>query len=132
MDLPKPLRSIMAMRKYTLLSCIAAVVELSLLYVLGTVLGIQYLVAVVVAYVITNTMHFLLIKYYCFDNRSTDFARQVPTFIFVLLGALGLTMAIVYVLVEFAHIWYFLARIIALVLTLFYSYNMHKRFTFRP
>lgn len=119
------------MANYTVLSSFAAVFELSLLYFLASIVGVNYLAAVIIAYILANSLQFLLIKHFTFNNKSKDFQSQVPTFVAINVGGLAITVAIVYCLVEFMAVWYLAARVISLFIVLFYSYNMHRTFTFR-
>jgi putative flippase GtrA len=117
--------------RYTILSGFAAIFELSVLYLLASVLHLHYLASVAIAYILANALQFLLVKHYCFFDPSSDYRHQVLRFIAINLGGLIFTMLLVFVFVEYLGIWYLAARALALCIVLFYSHTMHKSITFR-
>lgn len=116
---------------YTAIAGLAAIIELSLLYLLTSVIGIYYIISVIIAYPVAVATNFLLNKFINFKNRSRKVMKQVTIFIMINLGGLGLTVFIMYLLVEYLNIWYLLARVMCYAVTLLYSFTLHKHVTFR-
>jgi len=69
-------------------------------------------------------------KYLNFKNQNRRIFTQFSIFATVALIGLALNQIIIYSLVEYADIWYMLAKAIALVTVVFWSFYGHRRFSF--
>jgi putative flippase GtrA len=115
---------------YSILSVIAASVELSFLYLFTSILNIYYMVSVIPAYFIGGSLQFILIKYFSFKNKSKKIIQQASKYFLVISVGFLLTLCLMYIFVELFHIWYLFARIITIFIIVVYSISMHKYFTF--
>ena len=117
--------------RYVVIGSIAASVNLAMMFILTSILGIYYMLSVFIAYPVGTFTHFFMNKYLNFKNRTTRPGKQLIVFWSINLSGLMMTAGIMYILVESAHIWYLIANVIAACIVVTYSFNMHKRITFR-
>ena len=95
----------------------AALVMLLGLYLLHGVLGLPYLVASVISFVAAVTVNFLLQRQFVFSRTDGGAVRtQALLFLGVNLVALMVNTALLYAFVEWAHLYYLLAQLLAQVI----------------
>lgn len=116
---------------YVIFAGFATLVDLCLLYSLTELLHIWYFHSAAFAYFIGMVTNYSLNKYLNFRNRSKQIISQFGLFAIVALVGLGLNQLILYLLVEFAKLWYVYAKFIAIFIVMFWSFYGHKRLTFR-
>ncbi len=118
--------------KYIISGGIAAVVQLSLLYILTEVFGWWYIYSVSIAYGIAMMVAFLLHKFWTFrDNRLNYLAPQFVVFGIISTINFFINPLLVGGLVEWLHIWYIIAQIIVMILLAIESFFLNKSLTFR-
>ncbi len=115
---------------YVLFAGFATLVDLTLLYSLTEFFHLWYLHSAVFAYFMGMVTNYLLNKYLNFKNRSKQIVMQFGLFAIVALVGLGINQFLLYSLVEFAKLWYILAKFIAIVIVMFWSFYGHKKLTF--
>ncbi len=116
---------------YVIIGGISALVDFSILFILTSIIGVYYIFSAIISYPFGAATHFLLNKYLNFRKHDRKFVRQLLTYIVINVIGLGITLTIMYVLVEYFNLLYLYAKMIAVFLVLFYSFNMHRAFTFR-
>lgn len=116
---------------YCFFAGISAIVDLSIVFILTDLLGIYYVISILISYPVALTTNFVLNKHLNFKNKSRKYFSQISIFIIVNLLSLALSLLITYILTEFLLIWYLLSRVISLLITAFFSFAMHRLYTFR-
>jgi len=116
---------------YVLIGGIAAIIDFTTVFVLTSLLGIFYIVSVMLSYPLATFVHFIMNKKFNFRCTSRKVMRQFCIFIVINLVAMGLTIVIMYAMVEYLGMWYLLAKFIAMWIVVFYSFNMNRMFTFK-
>ena len=87
--------------------------NLGLLYAFTDILHIHYLISTVLAFVITFMASFLLQKIWTFEDRTHDRLHfQIPVFLGMQLANIILNTSLMYVFVEYLHLWYLLSQAI--------------------
>lgn len=91
----------------------AALTTLSLLYILTEWFGLWYLFSAIVALAVSICVGFVLQKYWTFTDRTPLSRAQFGLFVLLNIWNSGINALLLYVLVEYVHIWYILAEILA-------------------
>ncbi len=117
--------------RYVLIGFFATLIDVSLLYILTEFFNIWYLYSASVSYLVAVVPHYVLNKYFNFKNKNKRIFSQFSIFLIISLSGLLLTQIILYVLVELFNIWYMFSKGVAIVLVLFYHYNLNKKITFK-
>lgn len=108
------MKHIRPLAKYVVSGGSAAVVNLGLLYILTEYAHLYYLLSAVCSFLAAFFISFLLQKFWTFaDKQTTNMHWQMASFFAVSLCNLLLNTALLYVLVDFFHIWYIAAEVCA-------------------
>lgn len=106
----------------------AAVLNIGTLFVLTHFFGVWYLISSVVAFLVGFLVSFTLQRTWTFDLRTADgLARHTSLYFVVALGNTFLNTVLVFCLVEYMHVWYVAAQIIAGLLIAVTSFFVYKR-----
>ncbi len=101
----------------------AALVNLSVLYVLVEYARMWYLAAAVISFIFAFVASFLANKLWTFGNRTmVGSHRQFVLHLAISLVNLGINTLLVYLFVDKLHVWYILAQILATALIAGESY----------
>lgn len=113
--------------RFLVAGVIATATNLGLLYLFTDVAGIWYLASMFLAYGLATIVGFALQKFWAFADRSTDRAH-VEFAAFLLNNALGVAFdaAALFLLVEYAGVWYLLAQFIALSLIATWNFFVYR------
>ena len=126
----KQLSSIKLVR-YIISGGTAAAVDLTLLYVLTTIIGIWYLFSAIIAFLFAIGVSFSLQKFWTFTDHSTDrLSSQAAVYFIVASINLGLNTLLMYLLVDSVHLPYLLAQIIVAGLLACESFFIYQRYIF--
>jgi len=118
---PKPIR-------YIISGGSGAVVNLGTLYALTHIVGVWYLTASVIAFILSFVVSFTLQRIWTFDIRTRDgIARHGVLYLFVALGNLLFNTAFVYLLVEYLQVWYLLAQLLSGMLIALVSFFVYRK-----
>lgn len=115
---------------YMMCASTATLIDIGLLYCFTEFLQIWYFYSAAISFISGIVINFSMNKHYNFKNRSKRIAPQFGIFASVALIGLALNQIILYTLVEFADLWYILAKIISILIVVIWSFYGHKRFTF--
>ena len=92
----------------------AALVNFFVLYVLTEFFGLWYLFSSAIAFITAFAVSFVMQKFWTFDSAETHkIKHQLPMHLSVAVVNLVLNLVIVYFLVEYVHLWYVLAQVVA-------------------
>lgn len=115
---------------YVIFAGTATVIDIALLYALTEHLHVWYFYSAFISYTTGMAINYSLNKYYNFKNKSRYVLPQFGIFVSVALVGLILNQVIIFSLVEFAHLWYMLAKIISICTVVIWSFYGHRKFTF--
>lgn len=118
--------------RYLVSGVVTVLSTVGFLYILTEWLQIWYLAASVVAFTASYCINFFLHKFWTFKERSLAGASlQLPLHLGLSLINLALNTLIVFILVEYFHLWYLLAQIIAAGVIALESFLLLSRFIFK-
>lgn len=108
----------------------AAVVDIGLLYVFTSIVGIYYLVSAVISYLFGMVTNYTLNKVYTFENKSTRIGTQF--LIFSIIAGVGLLLNQLFLLlfVEYVGLWYLYAKVVTVGIVLMWNFVAHRYVTF--
>lgn len=113
--------------KYIFSGGMAAFVNLSILFVLTDLFNFWYLFSTTIAYIFAFGVSFCFQKFWTFKDASVEkLHSQITLYLTIGFINLGINAVFMYVLVDWIHIWYFLAQIIAsgtIAILTFYIYQ---------
>lgn len=117
--------------RYIFFAGFATIVDLALLLVLTEYIGVWYFFSAIISYLAGMVVNYTVNKYLNFHNHSRKIVWQFGLFVIVASIGLALNQAILYGLVEYVGLWYLYAKLIAVCLVVFWSFNAHRLATFR-
>ena len=117
--------------RFLITGAFVVAINLSALFVLTSVLHIYYLLSAVAAFFVAFSFSFAIQKSWTFKDRSRgQLRRQLPLYLGVQLANLACNTMLMFVFVEYIHVWYLLSQaIIAFVLAMA-VYVVNKVFIF--
>ena len=117
--------------RYVISGGTSAVTNLALLFVFTHVFGIWYIYSSILSVSVATIVSFVLQKLWTFRNFHIDRVHvQFPLHITLALVNIALNTGILYALVEWAHVWYLLAQVIAGALLACVNYTVYKTVIF--
>ena len=116
---------------YVFFAGIATIADIGLLFILTEFFNVWYFYSAAISYSVGMVGNYSLNKYFNFKNKSNKIIQQFGLFVFIALIGLILNQLILYLLVEFASLWYISAKIISLFIVLIWSFYGHKKLTFK-
>src|SRR3989344_1307889 len=100
----------------------------TLLYALTDLAGVWYMLSAVIASVVNWTSNFILQKFWTFGDRGTQgMHRQAGQYSFLAGGLFAGNLALLYLLVEYARLWYLGAQVIVTMILTVISYFVSRR-----
>ena len=115
---------------YTFIGGIAAILDLFLLFVLVSLLGLYYLLAATISFILVG-----FFSYYChkrFTFRHKGGRDEIRFIIFLIIALTGLvwTLALLYLFVDILKFWYLFAAVIVKFIVLVWNFLINKFVTF--
>ena len=118
--------------RYIISGGTAAFVDLSLLYLFNYVLGMQYLLAAILAFILSFFVSFVLQKFWTFKDISTEtIHKQSVIYLGTSIFGLGLNTLLMYVFVGLFHLNVILAQIFAGILVACCTFFISRDFVFK-
>ncbi len=115
--------------RYLLVGGIATIIDWSVFFSL-TELGLYYLFALWISFILATTVHFILSKYFTFKCNSLKIKTQAATHFFVSCFTLFLSTGFMYFFVDVLKILPMFSKIITTLLLTVVNYSLHKFVTF--
>ncbi len=109
----------------------SAMVDLVLLYILNSVVGVHYLLAATLAFIGAFGVSFTLHKYWTFKSHAEETHRQVVMYLFASLLSLVLNTILIYVFVDRFHIQVLLSQIFVGLIIASFSFFLSHKFVFK-
>ena len=102
---------------------IAVPVYCLILYTLTDVFGIWYMVSAVAGSIVSQSLNFFLQKFWTFRSKKTkNLRQQAGTYGFMQAGMFVANLLLLYLLVNYAHMWYMYAQAATTVVLTIASY----------
>lgn len=114
--------------RFLIVGVVSAFIEYTLFFVLKE--EINYLIANVVAFALTNIVTFILSRRYVFSSRNNKY-YEATLFVICLLGALIVNQIVLWSLVELAALDKGIAKALAIAVTVVWNFFTRKHFVFR-
>ncbi|MFA5187876.1 MAG: GtrA family protein [Patescibacteria group bacterium] len=118
--------------KFCLVGAINTVIDFSVYLFFNRVLGLYFLYANILAILAAMTFSFFVNKYWTFQNNEKKLHTQYLKFALVNLVYFLLYNSILFGLVEYFKVFDLAAKIIAIIIGLFWNFFANRRWTFRP
>lgn len=119
--------------RFVISGIISTATTLGLLYAFTEWMHLWYVFSVVIAYVISIAVSFLLQKIWTFNNHDiSKIGAQAVRYIVLNAGNIVLNAAGLYLLVELTHIWYVAGEIIVAGAIAVWSYVVMRYLIFKP
>jgi len=109
----------------------SAFVDLTLLFLLNSVLEIHYLTSAILAFIGAFGVSFTLHKYWTFKSHDESAHKQAMVYLGTSLLALGLNTLLMYVFVDYFYIQVILSQIIVGLLVACVSFFISRNFVFK-
>jgi dolichol-phosphate mannosyltransferase len=106
-------------------------VDIALLFILTEYAGIWYLASSVLSFILGSLSHFYVSRRWVFAKTEKSFWRQYGSFFLIHLGGITINTTALYILVEYCHIYYIIAKILTVVLGVSWTFFANTRFTFK-
>ena len=113
--------------RFGIAGVIATLTNLGLLYAFTEFLGIWYLLSAILSYAIATGVGFTLQKFWAFDSRSLKGVHaELGIFLANNLLGVAFTVAGLFVLVEYAGLWYLLAQVITTAIIAVWNFFVYR------
>ena len=112
-------------------SC-AFAVNLAALYFFTDIVGIYYLISTVLAFLVSFSISFTLQKLWTFQDSSRDHLHiQIPAYLGMQLTNVSLNAALMFVFVEYLHIWYLYSQAVISLCLAALIFFLNKKYIFK-
>lgn len=117
--------------RYIISGGTSAVVNLSLLYLFTSILHVWYIYSAIIATSVALIVSFALQKLFTFRNFATERVHvQFPMHATLALSNIVFNAGLLFVFVEWLHLWYMGAQIVAGAFLACVNYTVYKTFIF--
>jgi len=121
--------------RFLMIGGIGILVNLAALWLLVDYGSLHYLPAAAISFLVAVTFNFAGNKLFAFKDERKDVgavAAQYTKFFAVSVGSLLINLAVLYLVVDQAHIWYIIGQVIAILAATAGNFTGNKLWTFRP
>ena len=116
--------------KYAAAGAACAAMNLVVLWVLTSVLGLHYLVSTMISFFTLTPVGFWLQKLVTFRTPRAHAPIEWPRYFATMGTSLAANVALMYVLVSLAGLWYLAASVVVTVLLLVANFLVNDRWSF--
>jgi putative flippase GtrA len=117
---------------YIIWGTIAAMIDLVVLYIFTDVVGVNYMISQIIAFIISFVVGFWFQKYITFDDQSSKkIVSQGLLFLLFQWIGLVINLLVLYVAVEYWWIYYMIWSIIAKWIVFIWNFVMNYCFNFK-
>ncbi len=125
----KTSKSIRQFLNYLVCGGFATLADMSVLFVLTNILHINHLIAAAIGFVVGVTTNYSLNIALVFKSQGKT-QKELTLFTLIGIGGLLWTELILWILVDNLKLYIMFAKIIAVILVLFWNFFMRKKFVF--
>ncbi len=131
LDVLKQKKTIKQYPKFFISGVFCAVINLSILYTSTELIGIHYILSAIIAAAISSTCNFVFNKTWTFkEDFENKFFEKYLKFGIVRVVVVGIGLVLLFLLTEYAHIYYIYSQIIAIAVVGTISFVAHKVWVF--
>ena len=118
--------------RYVISGSTSAGVNLSVLYLFNTIIGVFYLTASIIAFIVAFFVSLVLHKFWTFKDHSLDgIHKQGAMYLMTSLFGLSLNTMLMYIFVSLLHIWVLIAQIFAGIMVAGFTFFLSKHLVFK-
>lgn len=117
--------------RFVFIGAFCTSLNLVLLYLLTSVLGINYIISTLIALIVINMIGFYLNKYYTFKTKREKLLQELWKYYSVMFSSFLLNLFFMFILVQIFKIWYLYASLTITIGFIFYNFLMHKNWSFK-
>jgi len=115
---------------FFLVGIVSSLIDIGLLVLLCSYLGIWYLPAAAVSYCCGIVFSYLLNKYFNFHDPDRHYLVQFTTFAAISVSCLLVNLCIIWLCVEVFSLDYLTAKVVATFCAFFWNYHGQRQYTF--
>ena len=115
--------------RYIFVGGAATIVDMGSLYILTSIMGLNYLISAAIAFILGVATNYLLCIVWIFESTGRV-KKEIILFVVIGVGGLILNEVIIWLLVEEAKLYYMLAKTVAVVIVLVWNFGMRKKYVF--
>jgi dolichol-phosphate mannosyltransferase len=117
--------------KFLCAGALVVIVNLTVLYLMTHFGHVHYLLSETTGFGVSFIVSFLLQKFWTFSNRELKTVHVQGMFYLLLqITNLGINLALLYLLVQYLHLWYLVSQILISLFLAVISYQISNRFIF--
>ena len=114
--------------RFCIAGCAGVAVYYAVLYGLTEYLGVWYVASAVIGFALNAGVNFTLQKFWTFENRKMSMVGvQMALYISMMVSFLAANAALLFLLVEYLHLWYVAAQAILTVIISVLSFIISGR-----
>ncbi|MDD1702742.1 MAG: GtrA family protein [Methanoregula sp.] len=117
--------------RFCFIGVISSLVDIGLMYLLTTYLGIWYILSATISYCCGIIVSYGLNKRITFGDTGRNYATQFATFAAISISCLIINLGIIWMAVDLFALNYMLGKIIATFCAVLWNYHGQSRITFK-
>lgn len=107
---------------------LAFLIDAGLLYILTEFCHIHYLISSVISFTVSLAFNYILSIIWVFDVKKKQTYKEVLLFTVLSVIGLGINQLVMYLGVDFLHIYYMLCKVISTIIVMIYNFITRKIF----
>jgi putative flippase GtrA len=115
---------------FFLIGIVSSLIDIGLLVLLCSYLGIWYLPAAAVSYCCGTVFSYFLNKFFNFHDPDRHYLVQFTTFATISVSCLLVNLCLIWVCVEVFSLNYLTGKVVATLCAFFWNYHGQKQYTF--
>lgn len=109
---------------------VAAITDMGIFFILNEIFLVHYLLALTISFPVAVIVNYALQRRVTFKNKYSKKHKQFTVFLIIQIIGWGINASVTTGLVELAHFWPTMARIVAIFIVVLFTYNSNKMITF--
>lgn len=107
---------------------LAFLIDAGLLYILTEFCHIHYLISSVISFTVSLAFNYILSIIWVFDVKKKQTYKDVILFVVLSVIGLGINQLVMFLGVDFLHIYYMLCKVISTIIVMIYNFITRKIF----
>lgn len=107
---------------------LAFLIDAGLLYILTEFWHIHYLISSVISFTVSLAFNYILSIIWVFDVKKKQTYKEVILFVVLSVIGLGINQLVMFLGVDFLHIYYMLCKVISTIIVMVYNFITRKIF----
>ncbi|MCA2629393.1 MULTISPECIES: GtrA family protein [unclassified Microcystis] len=117
--------------RFVLVGSLGYISSILIIYLLTEKLKLHYIISWQVAWFFSNLLTFYTNKLYTFNSKKRNFWFEIWRYYLVNSSSLFFAIIGVYVMVEAFRVNYLIASVLVSLISLFYNFILHKKWSFK-